>query len=55
MPLDGTYAPGTADWARKQAERFEASGGKKSATIGGAPIVVLTSVGARTGCCARPP
>lgn len=49
MPLDGTYAPGTSDWARKQAERFEASGGAKAATIGGVPIVVVTSVGARTG------
>lgn len=49
MPLEGTYAPGTAEWARKQAERFEASGGQTSATIGGAPIVVVTSVGARTG------
>ncbi len=49
MPLEGIYAPGTADWARKQAERFEASDGTTSATIGGLPIVVLTSVGARTG------
>jgi deazaflavin-dependent oxidoreductase (nitroreductase family) len=49
MPLRGEYAPSTADWARKQAERFEASGGTKSTTIGGKPIVVLTSVGARTG------
>jgi deazaflavin-dependent oxidoreductase (nitroreductase family) len=49
MPLTGEYAPSTADWARKQAERFEASGGTKSTTIGGKPIVVLTSVGARTG------
>ena len=49
MPLEGTYAPGTSAWARKQAERFEASGGTTSGTIGGVPIVVLTSVGARTG------
>jgi deazaflavin-dependent oxidoreductase (nitroreductase family) len=49
MPLTGTYAPSTADWARKQAERFEESGGTKAATIGGRPIVVLTTVGARTG------
>jgi deazaflavin-dependent oxidoreductase (nitroreductase family) len=49
MPLTGTYAPSTADWARKQAERFEESGGTKSASLRGVPIVVLTSVGARTG------
>jgi deazaflavin-dependent oxidoreductase (nitroreductase family) len=49
MPLRGEYAPGTADWARRQAERFEASDGAKGGTLGGRPIVVLTSVGARTG------
>jgi len=49
MPLDGTYEPGTSAWARKQAERFEASGGTKGATLNGRPIVVITSVGARTG------
>lgn len=49
MPLDGIYEPGTDDWARKQAERYEASGGAKGRTTGGRPIVVMTSRGARTG------
>jgi deazaflavin-dependent oxidoreductase (nitroreductase family) len=49
MPLRGDYAPGTSGWARRQAERFEASGGTKAATLGSRPIVVVTSVGARTG------
>jgi F420H(2)-dependent quinone reductase len=49
MPLKGEYAPGTADWARKQAERYEASGGEKGGQMGGRPIIVLTSVGAKTG------
>ncbi len=49
MPLQGTYEPGTFDWARKQAERYEASSGAEAATLRGKPIVVLTSVGARTG------
>src|SRR4029453_15655630 len=49
MPLEGEYAPGTADWARKQAERFEASDGQKGGLLRGRPIVVLTSVGRRTG------
>ncbi len=49
MPLQGEYAPGTADWARRQAERFEASEGSTSNTLRGRPIVVLTSVGRRTG------
>src|SRR5688500_13691485 len=49
MPLRGEYEPGTAGWARGQAERFEASGGTKAATLGSRPIIVLTSVGARSG------
>ena len=49
MPLTGDYAPSTAAWARKQAERYEATGGAEADTIAGHPIVVLTSVGAKTG------
>jgi deazaflavin-dependent oxidoreductase (nitroreductase family) len=49
MPLKGAYAPGTSEWARKQAERYEASGGTEAADLRGRPIIVLTSVGARTG------
>jgi deazaflavin-dependent oxidoreductase (nitroreductase family) len=49
MPLRGEYAPGTSGWARRQAETFEASGGTRAATLGSRPIVVVTSVGARTG------
>ena len=49
MPLRGEYAPGTARWARVQAEAYEASDGAESADLRGRPIIVLTSVGARTG------
>ncbi len=49
MPLRGEYEPGTADWARKQAERFEATHGEQGGLLRGRPIVVLTSVGRRTG------
>ena len=49
MPLEGEYAPSTADWARTQAELFEASGGAKGADLRGMPIIVLTSVGAKSG------
>jgi len=49
MPLNGEYAPGTSAWARKQAERYEATGGAESVTLRGKPVIVLTSVGAKTG------
>ena len=49
MPLTGDYAPSTAAWARKQAETYEQSEGEKAAELRGRPIIVLTSVGAKTG------
>jgi F420H(2)-dependent quinone reductase len=49
MPLTGRYQPSATDWAREQAETFEASGGTRAAELEGRPIVVVTSVGAKTG------
>lgn len=49
MPLEGEYAPGTSDWARVQAERYEASEGAEAHDLRGRPVIVLTSVGAKTG------
>jgi F420H(2)-dependent quinone reductase len=49
MPLTGEYAPSTSGWARKQAERYEATNGAEAGNLRGRPVIVLTSVGARTG------
>ena len=49
MPLIGEYEPSTASYARKQADRYEATGGAEANDLRGRPIIVLTSVGARTG------
>jgi deazaflavin-dependent oxidoreductase (nitroreductase family) len=49
MPLSGEYVPSTAGWARKQAERYEATNGQEAADLRGRPIIVLTSVGATSG------
>jgi len=49
MPLTGEYAPSTSAWARKQAEAFEASDGAQANELQGKPIIVLTSVGAKSG------
>jgi deazaflavin-dependent oxidoreductase (nitroreductase family) len=49
MPLTGEYLPGTADWSRNTAENYEATDGETGGTLGGRPVVLLTSVGARTG------
>lgn len=49
MPLKGEYEPSTSDWARKQAELIEGSGGTEGTVMRGMPVVLLTSVGAKTG------
>lgn len=49
MPLSGEYLPSTAEWARRQAEAFEASAGQDANELRGKPIIVLTTVGAKTG------
>lgn len=49
MPLSGEYLPSTSEWARTQAETFEASKGQEAAELRGKPIIVLTTVGAKTG------
>ncbi|GEK80215.1 nitroreductase family deazaflavin-dependent oxidoreductase [Agrococcus baldri] len=49
MPLQGEYEPSTSEWARKQAEAFEASNGAEANTLRGMPIILLTSVGAKSG------
>ena len=49
MPLTGEYEPSTSDWARKQAELYEASGGTEGVDLRGRRVIVLTSVGAKTG------
>ncbi|HEX5740555.1 MAG TPA: nitroreductase family deazaflavin-dependent oxidoreductase [Pilimelia sp.] len=49
MPLSGTYAPSPSARARRQAETYEATGGAEAGDLQGKPVVVLTTVGARTG------
>ena len=49
MPLAGEYEPGTSAWARKQADLYEATNGEQAGDLRGRPVIVLTSVGAKTG------
>ena len=49
MPLTGEYAPGAADWANEQAQLFERTNGAEGNTLRGRPIILLTTVGAKTG------
>jgi len=49
MPLHGEYLPSTSEWARTQAEQFEESRGSEANELQGKPIIVLTTIGAKTG------
>lgn len=49
MALTGEYEPGTSDWSREQAEKIIASGGTEGTELGGRPVILLTTVGAKSG------
>ena len=49
MPLSGEYAPSPVDWSREQAEKYIESGGTEGTDLQGMPVILLTTVGAKTG------
>lgn len=49
MPLDGDYEPSPYDRARNQVEEYEGSDGSAGTTHEGKPVVIVTTVGAKSG------
>ncbi|MFF8279579.1 nitroreductase family deazaflavin-dependent oxidoreductase [Streptomyces lateritius] len=49
MPIEGVYEPSPSKWVRDQVELYESSGGTQGTTMRGLPVVLVTSVGARSG------
>lgn len=51
MPLEGEYEPSPTQWVREQVELYESSGGTEGTTLRdtGLPVVILTSLGAKSG------
>jgi F420H(2)-dependent quinone reductase len=49
MPVDGEYAPSPAKWVREQVEAYEKSDGKEANDLRGMPVIILTTIGAKTG------
>lgn len=49
MPLSGEYAPSPWDWSRENAEKYMASGGTDGTALKGMAVVLLTTLGAKTG------
>jgi deazaflavin-dependent oxidoreductase (nitroreductase family) len=49
MPLSGDYEPSTSDWARENAEQYMESGGTEGTELKGKPVILLTTIGAKSG------
>jgi F420H(2)-dependent quinone reductase len=49
MPLCSEYAPSPRDLVREQVELYERSGGTEGNTMHRLPVVILTTVGKRSG------
>jgi deazaflavin-dependent oxidoreductase (nitroreductase family) len=49
MPLSGEYEPSTSDWARENAEKYMESGGTEGTELMGRPVILLTTIGAKSG------
>ncbi len=49
MPVEGQYAPSPAKWVRDQVAAYEGSNGKEATDLRGMPVVIVTTIGAKTG------
>ena len=49
MALTGTYVPSKTQWVRENVEEYESSNGTKGTELNGFPVVVITSMGAKSG------
>ena len=48
MPLTGEYEPSTSGWVRDHVDKIEQSGGA-DAELKGKPVILLTTIGAKSG------
>lgn len=49
MSIDGEYAPSPEKWVRDQVELYERTGGEQGSGMRDMAVIILTSVGAKTG------
>ena len=49
MPLSGDYEPSPWDWVREHAEKITESGSTDGVEMKGKPLILLTTIGAKTG------
>ncbi|MEO6858392.1 MAG: nitroreductase family deazaflavin-dependent oxidoreductase [Solirubrobacteraceae bacterium] len=49
MPLQGEYEPSSQKWVRDQVEEYESSGGARGTRLRDVPVIVVTSMGSKSG------
>ena len=49
MPLSAEYEPSTSDWALKQTNLYLESGGTRGTDLRGMPVILLFTIGAKSG------
>jgi F420H(2)-dependent quinone reductase len=49
MPLQGEYEPSSQKWVRDQVEEYESSGGTRGTRLRDVPVIVVTSMGSKSG------
>jgi F420H(2)-dependent quinone reductase len=49
MSLNGEYEPSPAKWVRDQVQEYEGSGGTSGTTMRDMPVIIVTTVGAKSG------
>ncbi|HEY3482734.1 MAG TPA: nitroreductase family deazaflavin-dependent oxidoreductase [Streptomyces sp.] len=55
MASDSAYAPSPRDYVRETVELYESTGGREGNTLKGRPVIILTTVGAKTGLVRKTP
>ena len=55
MPLSGDYEPSPWDWVREHADKIMESGSTDGSDMKGKPLILLTTIGAKTGKIRRTP
>lgn len=49
MPLTGEYEPSPSEWVRMQVETYEKTDGAEGGDLVGIPVIIVTTVGRKSG------
>lgn len=49
MAITGEYVPSPEEWVRTQVDTYESSNGAEGTTLNGKPVVIVSSIGRKSG------